>query len=337
MTMPALRELRRVLPGAHITLATRAWTEGIFADAGFLDDILILDQNARGLRALPQQVSAWRKRRFDLALFFPNSFGAVMMAAVARVPWRIGYATHSRRALLTHSLSPPAWRHQRHEVFYYLNIIAELERLLTGKSHVEEHEPCLDLHVSEARAHEAREILLRYGATLQRPLVAVCPGSTNSRAKRWPVERFASVCDRLIEKMEADIVLIGAREELNVTHQVVEQMRHHPVVLTGKTDLAQTVAMLSAVDLLITNDTGPAHIAAALNRPTLVIFGPTNPVTTRPFSRAAEVIRRPPDCAPCMLRDCPIDHRCMTAITPDEIFTRATALIRQGTNMEVAR
>jgi heptosyltransferase-2 len=84
------------------------------------------------------------------------------------------------------------------------------------------------------------------------------------------------------------------------------------------------------VDLLITNDTGPAHIAAALSRPTLVIFGPTNPLTTRPFSPYGEVIRQPPDCAPCMLRDCPIDHRCMTAITPDDVFAHARAVLGRG-------
>jgi heptosyltransferase-2 len=105
-------------------------------------------------------------------------------------------------------------------------------------------------------------------------------------------------------------------------------MRHQPIFLTGLTDLSQAVGVLSLADVLVSNDTGPAHIAAALNRPTLVIFGPTDPRTTRPFSPRAEIIRRPPDCAPCMLRDCPIDHRCMWAITPDEVFARASAMMK---------
>ena len=101
-------------------------------------------------------------------------------------------------------------------------------------------------------------------------------------------------------------------------------------MLTGETDLAGTVAVLSIADLLVTNDTGPSHISAALERPTLVVFGPTNHVTTRPFSPTADIIRRPPDCAPCMLRDCPIDHRCMTAITPEEVFLRAVEMLAHG-------
>jgi heptosyltransferase-2 len=98
-------------------------------------------------------------------------------------------------------------------------------------------------------------------------------------------------------------------------------------MLTGETDLSQLTAILSLVDLLVTNDTGPAHIAAALGRPALVIFGPTDPRTTRPFSASAEVVRRPPDCAPCMLRDCPIDHRCMTAISHEEVLERASRIM----------
>src|SRR5204862_565671 len=94
-------------------------------------------------------------------------------------------------------------------------------------------------------------------------------------------------------------------------------------------DLAQTAAVLSVADLLVTNDTGPAHVAAAVGCPVVVIFGPTNPLTTRPFSALAEVVRRPPDCAPCMLRDCPIDHRCMTAITAEEVFERATTMMKK--------
>jgi heptosyltransferase-2 len=157
--------------------------------------------------------------------------------------------------------------------------------------------------------------------------VALCPGSINSRAKRWPAASYAALADQLTGKAGATVLLIGSGAELDVTNEVRAQMRRPPVVLTGRTTLAETVAVLSLVDLLVTNDTGPAHVAAALQRPTLVIFGPTNALTTRPFAPAAEIVRRPPDCAPCMLRDCPIDHRCMTAITPAEVFERAVALL----------
>ncbi len=141
----------------------------------------------------------------------------------------------------------------------------------------------------------------------------------------------------MIEDANVNVVLIGAQSELDVSQQVIAQMRYQPIVLTGQTNLAQTSALLSMTDVFITNDTGPAHIAAAMNRPTIVIFGPTNPITTGPFSPAAEIIRRPPLCAPCMLRDCPIDHRCMTAITPEEVFTRVVAMMPQRIGMEAVR
>ena len=125
----------------------------------------------------------------------------------------------------------------------------------------------------------------------------------------------------------ATVVLIGSPAEMDVSDQVGRQMRTKPIVLTGETTVADATAIISAADLLITNDTGPAHIGSAVGTPTLVIFGPTNPLTTYPFGSRAEIIRHPPDCAPCMLRDCPIDHRCMTAITVDEVFAQAKALM----------
>ncbi|HYY41859.1 MAG TPA: lipopolysaccharide heptosyltransferase II, partial [Pyrinomonadaceae bacterium] len=186
----------------------------------------------------------------------------------------------------------------------------------------------------------ARALLAARGVQTERPLVALCPGSINSRAKRWPAESYAALADQLIAETGAHVLLIGSRAERDVTEQVRAAMREQPVMLTGETSLAQTVAVLSLVDLLVTNDTGPAHVAAALDRPTLVIFGPTNPLTTRPFAPAAEIIRHPPECAPCMLRDCPIDHRCMTAITPTEVLAQARTLLACATcpvHAEVAR
>jgi heptosyltransferase-2 len=176
---------------------------------------------------------------------------------------------------------------------------------------------------------QGHDLLRANGITNNRVLVALCPGSINSRAKRWPSERYAQLADRLIEELGARVLLIGSPAELAISLKVSSSMRHKPVILTGRTELSQLIAILSVVDLLVTNDTGPAHIAPALGVPTLVVFGPTNPLTTRPFSPLAELVRHPPDCAPCMLRDCPIDHRCMTAISPDEVFERARVLLEQ--------
>jgi lipopolysaccharide heptosyltransferase II len=325
MTVPALRELRSLLPDAHITLATRSWARGLFADADFLDDLLIYDR--RGLGSVAKQIRQWRDRRFDLALLFQNAFEAAVIPLLARIPLRIGYATDARRFLLSHPLQVPEWHNSRHEIFYYLNIVSELKQLLYGQSTVISGTPNSAIAVSDGRKTEALRLLRRNGLRSERPLVALCPGSINSRAKRWPAERYAELADSLRERLNVEILLIGSPAELDASQEVARRMRNQPIVLTGKTDLAELTSVLSLVDLLVTNDTGAAHIAAALARPTLVIFGPTNPLTTRPFSPLAEVVRHPPDCAPCMLRDCPIDHRCMTAISPDEIFARAHLLL----------
>lgn len=325
MTIPALRQLRRLFPDAHITLATRAWAEGLFADSDFLDDLQV--HEGSGLRSVVQQVGQWRKRNFDLAILLPNSLETALVASLARVPLRIGYATDGRQALLTHPLALPEWRETKHEVFYYLKIVAELEWLIKHQQSFLETQPDGSLEVSEARKSRARDSLCARGVVEDKPLVAICPGSINSRAKRWPTERYAALADRLINELGAQVLLVGSNAEAEVSLEVSNQMRNQPLTLTGQTDLAELVATLSLVDLLVTNDTGPAHIASALGRPTLVIFGPTNPLTTRPFSPFGEIVREPPDCAPCMLRDCPIDHRCMTAITPDDVFERARALL----------
>jgi heptosyltransferase-2 len=324
MTVPALRELRNLFPNAHITLATRAWAEGLFAGADFLDELQV--HEGSGLRSVVHQVRQWQKGSFDLAVLFPNSLEAALVASLARVGFRIGYATDGRQRLLSHPLSLPEWRSSTHEVFYYLNIIAQLQTLLGHEQTAMNKQPDCSLHVEQSRQSEAMERLRLKGVRKERALVALCPGSINSRAKRWPAERYAALGDLFIDELGAEVLLIGSDAETEISREVSERMQNKPVMLTGHTSLAQLVALLSLVDLLVTNDTGPAHIASALGRPTLVIFGPTNPLTTRPFSRAGEIVRTPPDCAPCMLRDCPIDHRCMTAISPDEVFDRARVM-----------
>jgi heptosyltransferase-2 len=259
-------------------------------------------------------------------VLFQNAFEAALIPFLAGIPSRVGYSTDSRRALLTHPLPVPDWRNRKHEVFYYLNIVEQLEGLLEPRQRNSSAEVNCSISVSETRRAQARK-MLQSQIEREGPTIALCPGSINSRAKRWPAERFAQLADRLIEERNANLLLIGSREEMGVAKEVRAHMKHQPIDLIGNTDLAEAVAMVSVADLVVSNDTGPAHIASALGRPTLVIFGPTNPLTTRPYAATAEVIRQPPDCAPCMLRDCPIDHRCMTAISADEVFAKASKLL----------
>lgn len=327
MSLPALRELRRILPAAHITLACHPGTADIFIESDFADEVLVAE---RGGFSVIKNAGVWRRRHFDLAVLFQNAFAAAMTGWLAGVPLRIGYDTDRRGALLTTAIPLPAWKDERHESFYYLNIVAELERALFGTSSITDTEPGPNLNVSDERKEAARNMVNQAGAQTGKPLAILCPGSVNSRAKRWPADRYAELADRLAES-GMNVGLIGSPAEEAVSSEVSSRARHHPLMLTGKTTVAEAVAVISIADVLITNDTGPAHIGAAVGTPTLVIFGPTNPLTTYPLSPAAAIVRHPPDCAPCMLRDCPIDHRCMTAITVEEVFDRAVAMMAART------
>lgn len=327
MSLPALHALKQICPTAHVTVASRRGTADIFIESTSVDDILI--QERSGLFSTLSNANEWKRRQFDLAVLFQNAFAAAATAFFARVPMRIGYATDRRARLLTTALPLPVWKNERHESFYYLNIVAEFEQIVCGAASLLQSEPVFDLPVSESRKNSAQSILNDQGASPAKPLAILCPGSVNSRAKRWPAESYAELADRLIDA-GMNVALIGSPAEMDVSRQVCAQAKRQPIVLTGKTSVAELVALIRIADVLVTNDTGPAHIGAALRTPTLVIFGPTNPLTTYPLSAQAEVIRHPPDCAPCMLRDCPIDHRCMTAISVEEVFQRALTMIEKS-------
>lgn len=329
MSVAALRELRRLFPNSHITVVSKPGTADVFAGADYIDDVLVYSRT--GLKSFLDQVNAWKQREFDLGVLFQNAFEAAAISFMAHVPVRVGYATERRGFLLSHAVPVPQWKNERHEVFYYLNLIAELEKLLTGSA-VEPSAPDTGISVSDNRKRQARRLLMERKVAAK-PLVLLCPGSVNSRAKRWPAERYAALADQFAET-GATVALIGAPSELDASQTVAAMARRAPLVLTGQTSVSEVIALISIADVLITNDTGSAHIGAAVGTPTLVIFGPTNPLTTNPFGPAGEIIRQPPECAPCMLRDCPIDHRCMTAIAPQEVFARAQRAMRQ--RLEVA-
>ncbi len=327
MTVPALTALRRAFPDAHITLQTRSAAAQVFEGADFIDDILDIDAGRSKMASVRSQSRALRERRFDLGISFTNSVEAAAVQTLARVPVRFGYATRGRGLLLTDAVPVPEWKAERHEVYYYLNLIEAVKAKYLGSPSGEAVAPQLVLSISRDRLDAAAEFLRDRGVDASRPVIALGVGSTNSRAKRWPADRYASLAERLADELNANILIVGSDGDGNVANDVIAQTRSNVIDLCGQTTVSEAAAILASVDLLISNDMGLAHLAPAVGCATIVIFGPTNEITTRPFSENAEIIRRPVDCSPCMLRDCPIDHRCMTGISVDEVFDRAKAKI----------
>jgi heptosyltransferase II len=315
MTIPAIRKLRSIFPDAEMTLLTRGWAEGIFRASELFDRIITTDSTFDQVREL-------RRERFDLAVIFPNSFHSALVAKLGGLRRSFGYASDKRSMLLTDAIEMPQWKDSRHEVYYYLNLVEAIEARLVGKvSETVEHEPRV---VMPAESKErAQRMLQTHGVDLERKLVILAPGSTNSRAKRWLPEKFALLNDRLQSEVGSTVVLLGSPGDKPVSQSVVDLAVSKPIDLTGATDITLAAAILSLADLLVSNDMGLAHLAPAVGTRTLVIFGPTNQLTTRPLSSFASVISANVECSPCMLRDCPIDHRCMTRVTTERVFENA--------------
>ncbi len=334
MTAPALERLRSSFPQAHITLLAPPRTAELFSGSPFLDGVIFYRRREDGVKAFFEALGFIRSRRFDLAVLFQNAFEAALLAWLGRVPLRIGFAGQGRSALLTHRLHRGPQHRNRHQVHDYLEIVAECERACLGENFKPRiSNPLPSLIAGPEQKHAAAALLEGIGInSSSRPLVALNAGATNSRAKCWPADRFAALADQLVNTLNAQIVLIGAASECENAERVVEQMQKPGAInLAGETDLTELVGLLDACDLLVSNDTGPAHIAAALGRPTLTIFGPTNEFETAPTGRSAELIRAEGvECARCMLRDCPIDHRCMTRIAPPEVFEKALQLLEEN-------
>lgn len=326
MTVPALRALRGAFPEEEIVLYTRGNTAGVFAGSDFIDRLMTFEKED-GLGAVFRETRRLRNERFDLAILFPNSFASAVTPWLARIPRRFGFAKNARRILLTNAIEPPAWKDSRHEVFYYLELIKAIERAVLQTSTINENDANVSLIVPGERKENARRLLRENGSDLAWPVIAIGAGSTNSSAKRWPVERFAELVRRLQDDIGAIVVLLGSPGDQSVSNVLVESLPKKPIDLTGRTDIAEAAAILSVANLLISNDMGLAHLADAVGTRTAIIFGPTNHVTTRPFSPLAQVVRHEVECSPCMLRECPIDHRCMTRVTVDQVYQAAKRIL----------
>ena len=333
MALPALRELRRIFADSHLTIAARSWVHGLF-DGERLADNLIPLENAKGFFGAARvfsEAASIRREGFDLVVLLTNSFGTALAARAGSVKKIAGYATDARRLLLDQIIPFEPDYKTLHQVRYYLNIAAHIETGISGESSVDfDAEP--QLTVSEEQSRKARSLLERFDIAAgsgHSGIVVINPSATNSTAKRWPAERFAKTADRLNEVQGLQTVIVGTAGDKPIAEQVSRQMRNRAAVIAGETSIAELKGVLAFASLVISNDTGTSHVAAALGIPTVVVFGPTEHISTRPLSRRAAVVRHDVECSPCMLRECPIDHRCMTRVQVEDVERAALDLLSQ--------
>jgi lipopolysaccharide heptosyltransferase II len=320
LTLPTLDALDRRYPEAEIVVLGRSWVAGLFGGQRSVDRVVTYDSAGAhgGLAGRWALARTLRAERFDLTVLFPNSFDAALVPWLAGIPVRVGYPTDGRRVLLTHPVKPSAGTGERHQVFRYLR----LARALGGDG---DGLPRLAVCADAVRA--ADELLGPHGVEAGASWIAVNPGSVYGSAKRWPAERFAAVADALAARRGAKVVLVGSGRETAVLQDVARAMRAAAVVLGGRTEVGMLPGLLRRARLLLTNDTGAMHVAAAVGTPVLAIFGPTDIEATGPLGPWCRTVREPVPCSPCLLRECPIDHRCMLGITVEAVVRAAEELL----------
>lgn len=341
MTTPALRRLRETFPSAHITLLSPVKLSGLWLVHPSIDAVLVFGEGES-----PWQVAGrLRSERFQIGVALPNSARSALELWLARIPRRVGYGGGGRGWLLTQSVSPrPGAVRMRkrsvaeirqlaggaagegtftphpadHHIHHYLHLLAALG--------CDPKPMAPELYVTGEEMETARQ---KFGLTGDgRPWFGLNAGAEYGPAKRWPAERFVAAAVELQRRTRCRWLLFGRGAELELTAGMAAQIQstaqradpaetHSVLNLAGKTSLRELCALLKVCRVLLTNDTGPMHVAAALGTPVVVPFGSTSPELTGPGlpgDSSHRLLKAAAPCAPCFLRECPIDFRCMNSL-----------------------
>jgi heptosyltransferase-2 len=326
MALPAIADVRRQFPGARLTIVARRSVSDLFRLVPFIDAIVTLAWSGRWWQRSRLQDDAAQLRSVDadVGLLLPNSFASAWLVRNAGVPERWGYAADLRRPLLTRPVARPA--RSLHQGAYYQHLTRELG-IDSGPL-----EPVLT--VPESVIEAARRLLVDGGWQPSRPIVAFAPGAAYGTAKRWPPVSVATVTSTLVRE-GATCVLVGSRADRETTEQIrlalPDDVTPHVLDMTGETTIEMLAGVMAAASACVSNDSGAMHVAAAVGTPLVAVFGSTNEYETAPLAREghrAVVLTHPVWCRPCMLRECPIDHRCMTRITPERVYGVLTDVVR---------
>lgn len=314
MSLPAIRAIAAAFPHAEIAVVARPWVADLYARESCIHRVIPYTAQ-KGLGAKRAFAAGLRKERFDLAILLQNAFDAALMAWLAGIPERIGYRRDGRGMLLTRAIAvPETGEIPRHERFYYLELLRRagiLERYPEDEA----------IRLERSPVGAAGPAIL-----------GISPGAAYGTAKQWLPERFVEAA-RMFAPSFDSVLVFGSAGEKALCEQVAGAIRESGAAvcnLAGATSLREFIDTAATCRLFLTNDSGAMHIASALGVPTVAVFGATDDTTTGPTGPLARVVREHAECSPCLLRECPIDHRCMTRVAAETVAAAGRHLLKES-------
>jgi heptosyltransferase II len=305
MSAPAVRAIKNGRPDAHVTIAAPEKIAPMWKLIPEVDAIVPLPNDS----FLPVVRLLKRQMPFDVAILFPNSLRVALETWLSGIPRRVGYRGHWRSWLVNQIVREPR------------------------KPGPPEHHSLRFLRIAHECGAETSNIQLpsfnQTSNLKDQTLLGLCPGAEYGPTKRWLPERFAEAAAKISARLSAQWILFGTKNDAAVGQQIAAAIGDHCVNRIGQTTLDQLIDELRQCRLLLTNDTGTMHLAALLGVPVVAIFGSTEPRLTGPLGNGHIILRHHVECSPCFLRECPIDFRCMKAVTADEVAHAVLSLLAQ--------
>lgn len=303
---PFFKELRKNFPKARIDLIVNSAFHSIMEDNPNLDNVYAYNKKWT-LKQSIEFAKQIRKNNYDLGINIHGSWRSAIILRLINPTYTIGYGKKGQLFLNCRLAQP----HNQHMVDVYLNFLKEMNL------RVEPSLPYLEL--KKSIQDEIDKKLIQWGINPEEKLIALNAGGTWP-TKRWTVNGFAQLADVLNRKY-GRVIFVGSLEDLSLVEEIVNLMETKPVIATGKTSLPELAALLARCDLVISNDSGPVHVAAAVGTPTITIFGPSDDLKYRPLGEKHKIVTSSVDCRPCGKHKCPLGHHhCMTDIKVEKII-----------------
>lgn len=329
MATPILTDVRKAFPESHITAMCRGPIGDLLREDHDIDELFCFSKVSSFGRRSEQRdiIEKLRRGKYDLGILLTHSFSSAWLFWQGRVMRRLGYKGNGRGFLLTDKMRLPKNVDVQHLVETYKMLLSPLGIPLS------ETKPRLFL--TEKEIEDAKTLLQQLGISPQHQLVGINPGAAYGSAKCWLPDRFRKVTEKLLKNEDVRIIYFGDQASMPLVKEICQGLPS-VINLAGLTSLRELAALISLCTVLLTNDSGPMHIAAAVGTPLVALFGSTNEIVTGPY-KTGKIIHKHVECSPCYRRVCPIDFKCMKQIETDEVYSEITQILKQNAKKTVEK